>query len=138
MKITIIGSFRKYYEQICSLIDVFHKNGIEVLSPQKSYICNEVDGFVILNSDCNGEPVIIQEHVFTNIRNSDCVYVWNPLGYLGNSTCYEIGKIIEMKKTIFFKEKPIDLPIQTDASMIMDANELVNYLTKDDIGGCNE
>ena len=135
MKITIIGSFRKYYEQICNIIDFFQNNNIEVLSPKKSFICNEISGFVILRSDYDKEPSIIQEHVFTNIRKSDFVYVWNPSGYLGNSTCYEIGKIMEMKKNIFFKEKPVDLPISIDSSMIKDVEELLNIFTTEEQRG---
>ena len=51
MKITVIGSFRKYYKEICNLINEFEKRGIQVMSPQKSFIIDNIDGFVILNSD---------------------------------------------------------------------------------------
>lgn len=129
MKITIIGSFRKYYEDICNLINEFEKNDIQVMSPQKSFIIDDIDGFVILNSDeKNQQPFIIQEHVFQNIKKSDVVYVWNPEGYLGNSTCYEIGKIMEMGKQILFKENPKDLPIKVESSMIKNVDEMVVWL----------
>lgn len=128
MKITIIGSFRKYYEEICHIIDIFENKNFTVLSPKKSFISDEKDGFVILNSDQKGQkPYIIQEHVFINISKSDCVYVWNPSGYLGNSTCFEIGKIQEMKKPLFFKEFPKDLPIEIKPSMIKEVNAFIEY-----------
>lgn len=129
MKITIIGSFRKYYQEICSLIDQFEKNGIQVMSPKKSFIIDDIDGFVILNSDEKSQqPFIIQEHVFENINNSDVVYVWNPEGYLGNSTCYEIGKIMGMGKPILFKERPKDLPINVENSMIKKVDDMITWL----------
>ncbi len=129
MKITIIGSFRKYYEEICNLINQFEKSGIQVMSPKKSFIIDNIDGFVILNSDeKNQQPFIIQEHVFENIKNSDVVYVWNPEGYLGNSTCYEIGKIMGMGKPILFKERPKDLPINVENSMIKNVDDMITWL----------
>lgn len=127
MRITVIGSFRKYYKEICELIDKFERNGIQVMSPQKSFIVDDIDGFVILDTDeKNQKPFIIQEHVFENIKKSQIVYVWNPDGYLGNSTCYEIGKITEMKKTIIFKELPKDLPIRIENKMIKNPEELIS------------
>lgn len=131
MKITIIGSFRKYYKEICNLINQFEENGIEVMSPKKSFIVDNVDGFVILNSDeKNQKPFIIQEHVFENIQSSEAVYVWNPEGYLGNSTCYEIGKIMGMGKPIFFKEEPRDLPIRVEKDMVKSLNEMIVWMQK--------
>ncbi len=129
MRITIIGSFRKYYADICGLIGEFQNHGIEVLSPQKSFIVDEIEGFVILNTDeKNEKPFIIQEHVFENIKKSEIVYVWNPKGYLGNSTCYEIGKIMGMEKPIIFKEFPKDLPIRVENAMIKNTKELIAWL----------
>lgn len=130
MKITVIGSFRKYYKEICNLINEFEKRGIQVMSPQKSFIIDNIDGFVILNSDEKSQqPFIIQEHVFENIKNSDAVYVWNPEGYLGNSTCYEIGKIMGMEKPILFKERPKDLPINIENNMIKDVDDMIEWLS---------
>ena len=129
MRITVIGSFRKYYKEICELIDKFERNGIQVMSPQKSFIVDDIEGFVILDTDeKNQKPFIIQEHVFENIKKSQIVYVWNPDGYLGNSTCYEIGKITEMEKTIIFKEFPKDLPIRVENKMIKNPEELIMWL----------
>lgn len=112
MNITIIGSFRKYYSEICSLIDDFEHNGINVLSPTKSYIVKEANGFVLLKSDNNCvNPYQIQQRVFEYAEKSDFIYVWNPNGYIGLTTAYEIGRIVEKGRTIFFKEKVKDLPI---------------------------
>lgn len=129
MNITVIGSFKKYYEDICGVIDIMERNDVGVLSPKKSRIVKDIEGFVVLESDDEKSlPHMIQEHVFHSIRKSDFVYVWNPNGYLGNSTCYEIGKIMEMGKPLFFKEVPVDLPVKIDSSQIKDPEELVKCI----------
>lgn len=129
MNITIIGSFKKYYENICNLIDILNSNQIKVLSPKKSKIIDDIEGFVILETDDKkAQPYVIQEHVFENIRHSEFVYVWNPDGYLGNSTCYEIGKIVSMNVPLLFKEMPKDLPIKVSSNQIKDTNELIEFL----------
>lgn len=134
MNITIIGSFRKYYKDICALIDQFEENKITIMSPKKSFIVDNIDGFVILGTDKkNQQPFIIQEHVFENIKKSFCVYVWNPGGYVGKSTCYEIGKIMEMKMPIIFKELPDDLPIKIERSRIKSIEQMITWLKNQEI-----
>lgn len=131
MNITIIGSFRKYYDDICNLIDILNENNINVLSPKKSFIVDNIDGFVMLDTDKRDQkPFIIQEHVFENIGKSSLVYVWNPEGYLGNSTCYEIGKIMSMGKMLIFKEHPKDLPIEIKEDMVKDINDMIPWLNE--------
>jgi hypothetical protein len=127
MNITIIGSFRKYYNEICLLIDDFEKAGIRVLSPMKSYIVKELNGFVLLQSDNKSiKPYQIQQRVFENAKNSDLIYVWNPDGYIGVSTAYEIGRIAEMNKTIYFKEKAKDLPIFIPDQNVKNPDQIID------------
>jgi hypothetical protein len=127
MNITIIGSFRKYYNEICLLIDDFEKAGIRVLSPMKSYIVKELNGFVLLQSDNKSiKPYQIQQRVFENAKNSDFIYVWNPDGYIGVSTAYEIGRIAEMNKTIYFKEKAKDLPIFIPDQNVKNPDQIID------------
>lgn len=51
MKVSIIGSFRKYYDEIKKIIMLLNKNNIEVLSPKFSNITHSVEDFVIFASD---------------------------------------------------------------------------------------
>lgn len=48
---------------------------------------------------------------FKKIINADFVYVYDKNGYIGKTTCYEIGFCFSKKKPIFFYEMPDDLPI---------------------------
>lgn len=45
------------------------------------------------------------------IIRADMVYVYNPNGYVGKTTCYEIGFCFSKKKPIYFFDYPDDLPI---------------------------
>lgn len=131
MKVCIIGSFRKFYDEIVAVIHEFEQAGIEVSSPKASCVINPGADFVILASD-NKEltPEQIQIKVFENERESDFVYVWNPGGYLGQTTCYEIGRIQADNKPIYFKEKPNGIIITgVKDEHIMSVKDLIEKYT---------
>lgn len=125
----IIGSFRKYYDDIISIIRLFEENGHEILSPKISCIDRDEDGFVILKSDnVNYSHVDIQTLVFHRVFQSDFVYVWNPNGYVGRTTCYELGRIIERNVPIYYKEVPKDVPIYIPRGSVISVEEFIEYL----------
>lgn len=132
MKISIIGSFRKYYDKIKQVILLLRKNNIEVLSPRFSDITHSIDNFVIFKSD-NQEltPEEIQTETLNRILKSDVVYVYNPNGYVGRTTCYEIGVIRTTEIPLIFKERPNDLPILVPKSEIMNPSKLIFTLLND-------
>lgn len=123
----IIGSFRKYYQDIVKIIENFEEAGIEILSPKISSIINPGDEFVILASDDeNLSKEQIQSKVFENERNSDFVYVWDPDGYIGRTTCYEMGCInTHGDKPVFYKERPKDIPITIKDEDILSVDEVI-------------
>lgn len=129
MRISIIGSFRKYYEDIKKLIILLQKNGITVLSPRFSEITRSIEDFVIFASD-NQEltPAEIQTETLNRILKSDVVYVYNPQGYVGRTTCYEIGIIRTTTIPLVFLEKPRDLPISICACDIMNPSKFIYNL----------
>ena len=132
MKISIIGSFQKYYEEIKQTIILFIKNHIEVLSPKVSVITHSIEDFVIFASD-NQEltPPEIQTDTLNRILKSDIVYVYNPKGYIGRTTCYEIGVIRTTTIPLFFLEHPNDLPILVHDCEIMNPSKLIYSLLND-------
>lgn len=112
MHTSIIGSFRKYYGGVVSLINRFAAAGVVVLSPKASDIIDPTAEFVVLRSDDpNHRDEEIELIALHRILRSDFVYVWNPEGYLGRTTCYEIGRIAERQIPLYFLEPPRDLPI---------------------------
>lgn len=132
MKISIIGSFQKYYEEIKQTIILFIKNHIEVLSPKVSVITHSIEDFVIFASD-NQEltPPEIQTDTLNRILKSDIVYVYNPKGYIGRTTSYEIGVIRTTTIPLFFLEHPNDLPILVHDCEIMNPSKLIYSLLND-------
>jgi hypothetical protein len=128
----IIGSFRKYYSEIVDVIEEFNKAGIEILSPKKSTILNPDADFVRLASDdAKKTEFEIQAQVFEHESHSDFVYVWNPNGYIGRTTSYEIGRIIQRGTPIFFKEKPLDLPLDVPSNDILNVEEIIKMITNE-------
>lgn len=131
LKGCVIGSFRKYYNEIVEVIELFQNNNIQILSPKKSTIVNPDEEFVYLASDdINMTENQIQSMVFHNARLADFVYVWDSDGYVGKTTCYEIGRIIESGIPLYFKEIPKDIPLQIPSNAVYSVGDLIDYYYK--------
>ena len=101
--IAIIGSFQKYYQEICEVIGFFRENGLFVTSPSGTEITDKIDDFVIFKSDCpEYSPPEIQMITLEKIMKADAVYVYNPNGYIGRTTSYEIGFCFSRKNPYTF------------------------------------
>ena len=106
-------------------IHIFEKSGHTILSPKKSMIQKNEDGFVILLSDNpTYSHVDIQTLVFHRAFRSDFVYVWNPNGYIGKTTGYEIGRLVERKIPLYYKEPPVDIPLYDPEGSIIGVKNL--------------
>ena len=132
--IAIIGSFQKYYDEICNLIQEYSSQGITITSPYKSIIVdtrNKVgeSGFVVFAADDKTlSDAEIQMDTLKKILNSDAVYVYNPEGYVGRTTCYEIGVIISKRVPLYFLAKPQDVPIPISDRQIVDPHSLAEIV----------
>lgn len=125
----IIGSFRKYYNDITVAIQLFEENGHKILSPQISKVERNEEGFVILSSDNSQySHVDIQTMVFHRAFRSDFVYVWNPGGYVGKTTCYEIGRLVERKIPLYYKEYPIDVPLYVPKGSVLSLDDFISFI----------
>jgi hypothetical protein len=110
----VIGSFQKYYDNIADFICLIeHK--YKVLSPLRSKVVDSMQDFVILDTDilnatCEKEIQIayIESKVLANIKKASFVYVYNPGGYIGTSTAFEIGFAMKENKNICAAYKPQD------------------------------
>jgi hypothetical protein len=134
VRCSIIGSFRKYYDNVVELIDFFNKENIDVLSPKKSVILDPNQEFVLFHSDNpNHNDNEIQLIALNRILNSDFVFVCNPNGYIGKTTAYEIGRIIERKIPLYFQEIPLDIPIYLPDEAVISKEDLIVKLNKDNL-----
>lgn len=123
-QVSVIGSFRKRYKEVVRIVSLLREMGLSVASPNGSKVCNSVEEFVIFETD-NPEftPEEIQMITLEKILNSDAVYVCNPKGYVGKTTCYEIGFCYSRNKPLYFLEKPKDLPMPVDEEQIIPPEE---------------
>ena len=128
---SIIGSFRKYYETVKDAIRVFETAGIAVLSPKYASVVNPEAEFVILNTDAPElDEIEIQLIALHRIMRSDFVYVCNIAGYVGRTTCYEIGRVLERRIPLFFMEVPKDLPVFLPKGCVCSPQALSKYFSR--------
>jgi nucleoside 2-deoxyribosyltransferase len=111
MKCVVSGSFRKFYDAIAGLVEDFEKCGIEVLSPSKSKIVKSQEEFVILESDKTDDIEILERNHLNAIKEADFLYIYNPEGYMGESTIMELGWALAMDKPVYSLEKSKDLAL---------------------------
>jgi len=127
----IHGSFRKHFEEIRNAYNIFTSAGIEVLAPTLSEIKEINNGFVILQSDKENDPRIIELLYLHNLKRlgeNGFSYFVNPEGYIGRSASYELG-IAQISNThCFFKEKPSDHPAYIHKNSIWSPEALAQYI----------
>lgn len=135
-QVAIIGSFQKYYSEVLTIIKIFKQAGLYVSSPKESFISGRIEDFVIFESDKKDySPAEIQMITLEKILNADAVYVYNPNGYVGKTTCYEIGFCLSRNKPIYFYDYPDDLPIPVlKNSQILKPEEFVDFISNDKPG----
>jgi len=130
MKATIIGSFRKFYDQICLTYQIFEKNGIDVLSPRKSSIIDPSVDFVILKSDPKDwKEKQIQDRVLEKIVESDFVYIVNPSGYIGPTVYFEMGFAISQNIQLYSLKPAAQDLFRQYIHGVFSPEELVKHLS---------
>jgi len=131
LTVSIIGSFRRHYVAVLGAIEEFETVGIEVTSPHKSIIIDPTEEFVRFESDPPwSDNAEIQLRALGRILCADLVYVVAPGGYVGNTTCYEIGRIHERGIPLFFSEHPVDLPIPVPQASVVNASWLAHEVAR--------
>lgn len=123
--VAIIGSFKQFYEQVLEALNDFKRNGVSVTSPIGSAIIEQGIPFVRFTSDDpNFSDEMVQTVTLKRILSATAVYVVNPNGYVGKTTCYEIGRILQSRKPLYFSSTPKDLPIEIPPCHVIDPNDL--------------
>jgi len=129
VSIAIIGSFRRHYSTILAAMEVCERAGLNVCSPQRSRIIDPRREFVRLEVDpAHLDDPEVELRALRRILSADLVYVVAPDGYVGNTTCYEIGRVEERGLPLFFSEKPADLPIVVAKAAVVRIAELVREI----------
>jgi hypothetical protein len=127
--IAIIGSFKQHYQKVCAAIEVFRAAGWLVTSPAGSDIIKPGIEFVRFATDPEHfDDPSVQSLTMKNIFRADLTYVVAPDGYVGRTTCYEIGRIIQARRSIYFSNLPRDLPLCVPPAFVMSPEMLVRSL----------
>jgi hypothetical protein len=71
---------------------------------------------------------MVQTVALHRILRAHFVFVVAPDGYVGRTTCYEIGRIIQSRRPLYFSERLKDLPIRVSDGHVMDLDTLVKLL----------
>lgn len=130
--VSIIGSFRQKYSEVLNAWNTFTEAGLFVRSPKGSPIIEPGIDFVRFESD---DPSLtdaqVQQVALHRILGSDFVYTVVPDGYVGRTTCLEIGRIAQANIPLYFSEYPGDLPIEIPQNHVASAAELIERFRKE-------
>ena len=106
--VVISGSFRRYFDGISETVGTFESLGIDVLSPKASRVINPGEEFAVLETDDTSDPRTLEQRHLDAITAADALYLYNPEGYIGDSSKMELGWAIALGKPVFCKELVAD------------------------------
>lgn len=125
-RIAIIGSFRRHYEIVRTAIHIFRGAGLEVTSPLGTEVIEPGVDFVRFTSDPEeDDDPTVQSVTLQRIFSADMTFVVAPEGYVGRTTCYEIGRLAQARMPIYFSEPPDDLPLYVSRSQITTPENII-------------
>ena len=127
--VALIGSFRKHYQQILLARNVFQVRGITVTSPLGNAVVDENVLFVRFDTEFEGEDdPTVQGYALHRIMRADAVYVVIPTGYIGRTTCYEVGRVVQAARPVYFSDAPHDLPLQVPNRFVVSPEQLADLI----------
>ena len=127
--VAIIGSFKQYYDAVCKSLTTFLLSGLKITTPKGSKILKPGIPFVRFESDNpDWTDEMVQVVTLQRIFQSDFVFVVVQDGYIGCTTCYEIGRIVQAGKPLYFSDRPKDLPLWIPDSHICSADQIVEHI----------
>lgn len=104
LSIVISGSFRRYFDGISETVKAFESLGVNVLSPKASKVINPGEEFAVLETDDTDDPKTLEQRHLDAITAADALYLYDPDGYIGDSSKMELGWAIALGKPVFCKE----------------------------------
>ena len=127
--VAVIGSFKQHNASVQKVCADLRASGVTVKSPKGIDIVQKGIDFVRFHSDPADWPdSAVQSLALHRIFAADLVYVVAPTGYVGKTTCYEIGRVVQRGQPIYFSAQPVDLPLRVPPMFILDHAALVHLL----------
>ena len=128
------GSFRKHFELIKEVHDIFTKAGISVIAPDISEIVGETNGFVHLAKDFNKDQRVIELLYLRKLAElgpAGFSYYVNPQGALGTSSSYELAMNQLTNTRYLFMESLRDHPAYVPQNSVWKPEELAQYILEE-------
>lgn len=124
--VAVIGSYKQHYEDVRRALRTFAAGGWTINHPAGTDVLVPDIPFVRFESDnpAWSDPMV-QTIALHRILRSDLTYVVAPSGYVGKTTSYEIGRIVQARQPLYFSAQPDDLPIDVPHSHVMDPATLI-------------
>lgn len=133
LKCVLHGSFRKHFEEIKRVHQLFTQAGIEVLAPAFSEIKTFENGFAVLEHDQEKDHRMIELlylHHLKRLGENGFSYFVDPEGYIGKSASYELGIAQATNVRCFFSEKISDHPAYIYNNFVISPDDLIRYIKK--------
>ena len=126
LSVAVIGSFKQFYDEVLDAIEAFRGAGWIVASPAGSEVIEAGIEFVrfVTDSEDDGDA-LVQTRTLVNILGADLTYVVAPKGYVGRTTCYEVGRVIQAGQPLYFSSLPADLPLHVPERCVASPAELI-------------
>lgn len=129
LSIVISGSFRRYFDGISKTIKAFEAMGIDVLSPKASKVINPGEEFAVLETDDTDDPKTLEQRHLDAIAAADALYLYDPDGYIGDSSKMELGWAIAIGKPVFCKELVADSTLKFFCGTVATPEQVKTALT---------
>ncbi len=127
--VALIGSFRQHYNAVLESLTAFEAVGLVVTTPKGAKIVKHAIPFVRFESDeIEWADEMVQIVALHRILRADFVFTVVPNGYVGRTTCYEIGRVIQAGKPVYFSDRPVDLPLVIPDSHISSADQIAKQI----------
>ena len=108
LSIVISGSISRYFDGISETVKTFESLSIDVLSPKASKVINPGEEFAVLKTDDTSNLQTLEQRHLDAITAADALYLYDPEGYIGDSSKMELGWAVALGRPIFCKELVAD------------------------------
>ena len=127
--VAILGSFRRHYERSWQAREIFQANGITVNTPLGNPVLDENALFVRFDEEFEGEddPTVQSYSLTGSCPPTPCTSFFRA-GNIGRTSSYEVGRIIQAERYVYFSEEPHDLPIRVPKEYVVGAEQLANII----------
>lgn len=129
LSVVISGSFRRYFDGISETVKAFEALDIDVLSPKASKVINPGEEFAVLETDDTSDPQTLEQRHLDAITAADALYLYDPDGYIGDSSKMELGWAIALGKPVFCKELVADSTLKFFCGTVATPEQVKTVLT---------